>query len=382
MMCMMLLTKARDSLYTREPIRDSKLTGPERVSEVLNGHVDRCYEQYKMEHHVFLNLEALMRQRGWLEDSRYLRVDEQLAMFISIVGHNDRYRDIAEHFQRSLNTIGEHFKKVLRAFILLGQENIKPPNFSRCPKQILEKPKLYPFFKDCIGAIDGTHFSAFVPLSKQIPYRGRKGDTTWNVMCACDLDMKFTFVYASWEGSANDYRVFNEALNNPKFEFPHPPPGKYYAVDSGYPSTTGFLTPFKGQRYHLNDYRNRRPRTAVELFNNGHSFVRNVIERSFGSLKKRFPILSKMPCFPLNTQTCIVIACCALHNFIREEEIADKSFKEFGENWWNEEPEEIQYYVPPAHISISLAEKRRQMDDLRKKIANELAIKAGMAQIT
>ncbi|XP_042515297.1 protein ALP1-like [Macadamia integrifolia] len=298
-----------------------------------------------MERHVFLNLEALMRQRGWLEDSRYLRVDEQLAMFISIVGHNDRYRDIAEHFQRSLNTIGEHFKKVLRAFILLGQENIKPPNFSRCPKQILEKPKLYPFFKDCIGAIDGTHVSASVPLSKQIPYRGRKGDTTWNVMCACDLDMKFTFVYAGWEGSANDCRVFNEALNNPKFEFPHPPPGKYYVVDSGYPSTTGFLTPFKGQRYHLNDYRNRRPRTAVELFNNRHSSVRNVIERSFGSLKKRFPILSKMPCFSLNTQTCIVIAYCALHNFIREEEIADKNFKEFGENWWNEEPKEIQDYV-------------------------------------
>ncbi|XP_042515908.1 uncharacterized protein LOC122090125 isoform X2 [Macadamia integrifolia] len=81
--------------------------------------------------------------------------------------------------------------------------------------------------------------------------------------------------------------------------------------------------------------------------------------QSFGSLKKRFPILSKMPCFPLNTQTCIVIVWCALHNFIREEEIADKNFKEFGENWWNEEPEEIQDYVPPAHISISLAERRR-----------------------
>ncbi|XP_042509144.1 uncharacterized protein LOC122084780 [Macadamia integrifolia] len=303
MMCMMLM-KARDSLYTGEPIRDSKLTGPERVSEVLNGHVDRCYEQYKMERHVFLNLEALMRQRGWLEDSRYLRVDEQLAMFISIVGHNDRYRDIAEHFQRSLNTIGNTLRKCLTAFILLGQENIKPPNFSRCPKQIREKPKLYHFFKDYIGAIDGTHVSASVPLPKQIPYRGRKGDATWNAMYAYDLDMKFTFVYA----------------------------GKYYVVDSGHPSTTGFLMPFKGQRYHLNDYRNRHPRTTVELFNNRHSSVRNFIERSFGSLKKRFPILNKMPCFPLNTQTCIVIACCALHNFIREEEIAYKNFKEFGEN--------------------------------------------------
>ncbi|KAI9097702.1 hypothetical protein K1719_025473 [Acacia pycnantha] len=41
-------------------------------------------------------------------------------------------------------------------------------------------------------------------------------------------------------------------------EFPHPPPGKFYVVDSGYPTRDGYLTPFKGERYHLNDYRGRR----------------------------------------------------------------------------------------------------------------------------
>ncbi|KAI9074870.1 hypothetical protein K1719_043178 [Acacia pycnantha] len=41
-------------------------------------------------------------------------------------------------------------------------------------------------------------------------------------------------------------------------EFPHPPPGKFYVVDSGYPTRDGYLTPFKGERYHLNDYRVRR----------------------------------------------------------------------------------------------------------------------------
>ena len=31
-------------------------------------------------------------------------------------------------------------------------------------------------------------------------------------MCACDFDMKFTFVYTGWEVTANDSRVFLDAL--------------------------------------------------------------------------------------------------------------------------------------------------------------------------
>ena len=36
-----------------------------------------------------------------------------------------------------------------------------------------------------------------------------------NIMCACDFDMKFTFVYTGWEGTTNDSRVFLEALQRP-----------------------------------------------------------------------------------------------------------------------------------------------------------------------
>ena len=34
-------------------------------------------------------------------------------------------------------------------------------------------------------------------------------------MCACDFDMMFTFVYAGWEGTANDARVFLDVLTRP-----------------------------------------------------------------------------------------------------------------------------------------------------------------------
>ena len=39
-------------------------------------------------------------------------------------------------------------------------------------------------------------------------------------MCACSFDMMFTFVYMGWEGTANDSRVFMDALNRPESGFP------------------------------------------------------------------------------------------------------------------------------------------------------------------
>ena len=38
---------------------------------------------------------------------------------------------------------------------------------------------------------------------------------THNIMCACDFDMKLTFVYTGLEGTTNDSRVFLEALQRP-----------------------------------------------------------------------------------------------------------------------------------------------------------------------
>ena len=56
----------------------------------------------------------------------------------------------------------------------------------------------------CIDVIDGTHISTLLPTIKQTSFRSRKIVITQNVMCACDFDMTFTFVYGGWEGTTND----------------------------------------------------------------------------------------------------------------------------------------------------------------------------------
>ena len=54
------------------------------------------------------------------------------------------------------------------------------------------------------------------------------------------------------------------------------------------------MVPYRGVRYHLKEYSTHGPENAEEIFNHWHSFLRNVIERTFGVLKKRFPIISEM----------------------------------------------------------------------------------------
>ncbi|KAL3747530.1 hypothetical protein ACJRO7_016338 [Eucalyptus globulus] len=373
-----LATVAMDmSMHTREPIRDSSLSGAQWIMEVLHGHSDRVYEAFRMERHVFLNLCGLMKEKGWLEDTRYIGVDEQIGIFLSMICHKNSNRDLCERFQHSGQTISKYFTKVLQAVLKLAKEIIIPHSFDVVPQEILMDPKHKRYFKDCIGAIDGTHIHASVPVSKQIPFRGRKSTTTQNVLCVCSFDMKYTFVYASWEGSANDCRVLVAALETPHLEFPRPPPGKYYVMDSGYAVTPGFLTPFRGNRYHLNEYRGRarRPTTARELFNYRHSSLRNVIERSFAALKNRFFILRHMPSFALRKQAHIVIACCVIHNYIRDQDRMDRNFSLYGDPMYLAEP------MQDNLANIQLTEEGNQINTLRKTIANKMARDNNMPEI-
>jgi hypothetical protein len=62
---------------------------------------------------------------------------------------------------------------------------------------------------------------------------------------------------------------------------------------------------------------NQRPKNPKELFNLRHASLRNAIERIFGVVKRRFPILESGSEYSLQTQVGFVPALAALHNFIR-----------------------------------------------------------------
>jgi hypothetical protein len=155
--------------------------------------------------------------------------------------------------------------------------------------------------------------------------------------------------------------------------------GKYYLVDSGYPNRTGYLAPYKGSMYHLPEFRHRReraPQGKYEMVNYLHSSLRNVIERAFGVLKQKWRILKAMPSFSPRTQKHIIIACMALHNFIRDSALHDDEFEKCDED---------EDYIPEGEDDIDGQQVEEQgvdevleeenevdMNTIRDNIANAL----------
>ncbi|XP_023739763.1 protein ALP1-like [Lactuca sativa] len=301
MMMIALLIKNNRNFIDRTPCRTSMLSGKEYIREIM------C-------------------------DRRDVSVEEGLAMSLRILCHGTSHRMISDRFQHSTGTVHYWFKYVLRALKAFALTVVKTTNRGEVQPEIRADSRWYPFFKNCIGAIDGTHVAAWAPLSKQKSFRGRKSVlVTQNVMAICSHDMMFTFVYTGWEGTANDSRVFYDAVIRPENKFPIPTGDYFYVVDSGYPNLKGFLAPYRGERYHRSDWQSGSGvRGKKELFNFVHSSVRNVIERAFGVLKKRFHILKYIPNYPLRRQMLIPHACCALHNYIRMEDRADTLFNTYG----------------------------------------------------
>ena len=57
----------------------------------------------------------------------------------------------------------------------------------------------------------------------------------------------------------------------------------------------------------------------MELFNLRHAFLRNVVERIFEILERRFRILRSTPEYPMRSQVNLIYVLTAIHNYIRNE---------------------------------------------------------------
>ncbi|XP_034679765.1 uncharacterized protein LOC117909822 [Vitis riparia] len=336
----LLLKLLSDSSINKERVSTSSFTGSLFIQELLNGSSSTCYELMRMEKHGFISLCHMFREKGWLVDSKHLNVEEKMAMFLMTISHNLRNRLIKNRFQHSSQTIHKYFHEVLVAMVNFSKEMITPPSFN-----------------DSSNGISNCH--------------GR-GECFQNVMALCDFDMIFRFVVVGWEGTAHDSRVLTETIRNPQHNFPMPPSEKYYLVDAAYTHTRGFMAPYRNVRYWLSDFRSGGKAVGKEeIFNQCHARLRNVIERAFGVVKARFPILKRMAPYSFTTQTKIVMTCFSIHNFLRQILVADRLFSEY-DNEVELESDNANQNQNSNTSSFFATSDQEFMQQFRDQIANEL----------
>ncbi|XP_073152563.1 uncharacterized protein [Henckelia pumila] len=165
-----------------------------------------------MTQNAFGRLCYLVSTIGGVADSRYVTVEEKVAMFLSILAHHKKNRVVGHDNRRSGQTISAYFHEVLHSvlklYLLLL---IKPTAVDvNCTNDT------WKWFKGCLGALDGTHIPVHVSTRDKAKYRTRKG------ILAVNVDFQF-------------------------------PVGCYYLFDNGYANVEGFLTPYRRVRSQMPD---------------------------------------------------------------------------------------------------------------------------------
>lgn len=163
-------------------------------------------------------------------------------------------------------------------------------------------------FPMCIGAIDCSHVKIQSPGGEFAEtFRNRKQYFSFNVQTIADANLKIMNIVARWPGASHDAHIFrNSAIMN-SFEL-----GNYrncvLVGDSGYPVKPYLITPL------------RNPRNGAEvLFNESQIRTRNVVERSYGVWKRRFPGLALGLRLRRTTTQYVIVSTAVLHNIACSE---------------------------------------------------------------
>lgn len=160
-------------------------------------------------------------------------------------------------------------------------------------------------FPNAIGVIDCTHIPIVKPSVHGDEYLNRKRFTSVNVQATCDaLDM-FTSVDATWPGSVHDARIWRNSDIYPIME--RNTASALLLGDSGYGIAPWLMTPFSP------------PANQIETeFNRCFTRERVTIERCFGQVKQRFPMLQHKIRIKLEKVPSFILCCFILHNVAKK----------------------------------------------------------------
>jgi hypothetical protein len=92
--------------YEKTPYHDSALSGIAWVLELLNGHPERIHRELGV-HKLFRALLITLQEAGYRQ-SKFVMLEEQLAIFLYICVTGLSLRHVCEHFQRASETASKY----------------------------------------------------------------------------------------------------------------------------------------------------------------------------------------------------------------------------------------------------------------------------------
>lgn len=176
-------------------------------------------------------------------------------------------------------------------------------------------------FPNCLGALDGKHINFQPPRNDGAYYYNYKHTNSIILLALVDARCKFIFIDVGSNGRNNDAAVLqashlktvldddrclpNDASVGKGRNLPY-----VIVADDAFPLHKHIMKPYP---YHTNC-------SKKKIFNIRISRARHVVEHSFGMLSNKFRIFLTKINLKVETVQKIVLACCALHNFLIEND--------------------------------------------------------------
>ncbi|XP_042032228.1 uncharacterized protein LOC121778906 [Salvia splendens] len=150
---------------------DSILAHVKQLDRLVRVSDRSCIDNLRMDRNTFGRLCRILRDRAGLIDQKFVTVEEQVAIFLSILAHHKKTRVVGHDFMRSSETVSKYTHMVLRGVLTLHEIMLVKPN----PVGDDCTGSRWKWFKGCLGALDGTYIPVRVPIVDTPRYRNRKG---------------------------------------------------------------------------------------------------------------------------------------------------------------------------------------------------------------
>ena len=127
-----------------KPMRTSAVSGAEYIHDVMYcGNPRRIQEILRMKLEVFQFLCIELESSTSLSASKFITIEEKVAIFLWTVARSASNRDTQERFQHSGETISRCFHEVLQAINSLVPKYIKLYSSIEIPTAITSNPQYY-----------------------------------------------------------------------------------------------------------------------------------------------------------------------------------------------------------------------------------------------
>ncbi|KAL8480266.1 hypothetical protein ACS0TY_026984 [Phlomoides rotata] len=140
---------------------------PNQIRELIRltgGHHSDCLDNLRVDRNAFGRLCIILRNRGGLVDGKHVTVEEQVSMFLGILGHHKKNRVVKFTFNHSGQTVSHYVHLVLTVVLQLHYVLLVRP----VPIPDDSTNHRWKWFKGCLGALDGTFVNVRVSAEDRV----------------------------------------------------------------------------------------------------------------------------------------------------------------------------------------------------------------------